>query len=265
MKKILLLFLCLLLLSSCSVAYAHTGGTDSSGGHYNRSTREYHYHHGYSAHQHEDMDGDGVLDCPYNFVDATDHDSSSDYSGENIATNENLPLPSKEDNHFDFEFIMSAVCTGLFLLFVLIKFIFLPIYYWIIEPIVNFFKEKIKKLKFNKNKGIEIATCEDSEEYESSQFYTGSKEIRMALKNIPLDNLSSDEKGAISNYFLNIRCMQKNIKKFEEIKKYRVLLNDPYYEQDDFKLYLKKIIIYKGIILDLEEKIKLIVKKQPIS
>ena len=47
--------------------YAHSGGTDSKGGHYNRSTGEYHYHHGYSAHQHKDMDGDGDLDCPYEF------------------------------------------------------------------------------------------------------------------------------------------------------------------------------------------------------
>lgn len=38
---------------------AHSGDTDSSGGHYNRSTGEYHYHHGYPAHQHID----GV--CPY--------------------------------------------------------------------------------------------------------------------------------------------------------------------------------------------------------
>lgn len=50
-------------------AYAHSGGTDSKGGHYNRSTGEYHYHHGYSAHQHKDMDGDGKLDCPYEFDD----------------------------------------------------------------------------------------------------------------------------------------------------------------------------------------------------
>ena len=52
-------------------AYAHSGGTDSNGGHYNRSTGEYHYHHGYSAHQHIDMDGDGKLDCPYDFKDTT--------------------------------------------------------------------------------------------------------------------------------------------------------------------------------------------------
>lgn len=49
------------------VAFAHSGRTDSNGGHYNRSTGEYHYHHGYSAHNHYDMDGDGIDDCPYTF------------------------------------------------------------------------------------------------------------------------------------------------------------------------------------------------------
>ena len=41
------------------IGFAHPGGTDGSGGHYDRSTGEYHYHHGYSAHQHEDGE------CPY--------------------------------------------------------------------------------------------------------------------------------------------------------------------------------------------------------
>lgn len=55
-QKLLLLFLLFLL---PVVALAHSGGTDSKGGHYDRSTGQYHYHHGYSAHQHPN----GV--CPY--------------------------------------------------------------------------------------------------------------------------------------------------------------------------------------------------------
>lgn len=52
-----------------SVFPMHSGRTDSSGGHYNRLTGEYHYHHGEGAHQHEDLNGDGVIsgsleDCP---------------------------------------------------------------------------------------------------------------------------------------------------------------------------------------------------------
>lgn len=50
-------------------AFAHPGRTDSSGGHYNRSTGEYHYHHGYSAHDHVD----GV--CPYDNDDKTGESS----------------------------------------------------------------------------------------------------------------------------------------------------------------------------------------------
>lgn len=53
-------------------ASAHSGGTDSSGGHTNHSTGEYHYHHGYPAHQHPN----GV--CPYESTNA--NNSSSDSS-----------------------------------------------------------------------------------------------------------------------------------------------------------------------------------------
>ena len=59
---------------------AHSGGTDSSGGHTNSATGEYHYHHGYPAHDHYDMDGDGIVDCPYLFDDQTNHSSSSSSS-----------------------------------------------------------------------------------------------------------------------------------------------------------------------------------------
>jgi hypothetical protein len=50
---------------------AHSGRTDKRGGHYDKSTGEYHYHHGYPAHQHID----GI--CPYNHDDKTDHNSGS--------------------------------------------------------------------------------------------------------------------------------------------------------------------------------------------
>lgn len=50
---------------------AHSGGTDSKGGHYNHSTGEYHYHHGYPAHQHTG----GV--CPYDFDNETGQSNGS--------------------------------------------------------------------------------------------------------------------------------------------------------------------------------------------
>jgi hypothetical protein len=49
----------LALLFAASYSLAHSGGTDSSGGHIDHSTGEYHYHHGRPPHQHPD----GV--CPY--------------------------------------------------------------------------------------------------------------------------------------------------------------------------------------------------------
>lgn len=59
-KSIFLLMVCLIFFSFVSIhAYAHSGGTDGSGGHYNHSTGEYHYHHGKPAHDHKN----GV--CPY--------------------------------------------------------------------------------------------------------------------------------------------------------------------------------------------------------
>lgn len=58
-------------------AQAHPGRTDSSGGHWNRSTGEYHYHHGYSAHQHPNGQ------CKYDFDDKTGSTSGSSSSYDN--------------------------------------------------------------------------------------------------------------------------------------------------------------------------------------
>lgn len=68
----------LLTMSVTPPVSAHPGSTNADGGHMNRSTGEYHYHHGYSQHNHEDKNGDGVLDCPYEFDDQTDHSYHGD-------------------------------------------------------------------------------------------------------------------------------------------------------------------------------------------
>ncbi len=72
MKKLLLIAstLLILILSAVTV-FAHQGRTDSSGGHYNRDTGEYHYHHGYSEHEHIN----GV--CPYTSDDNTSTKAST--------------------------------------------------------------------------------------------------------------------------------------------------------------------------------------------
>ena len=61
MKKQLLLFIIATVIVTClgSISSAHSGRTDASGGHYDRSTGLYHYHHGYPAHRHIN----GI--CPY--------------------------------------------------------------------------------------------------------------------------------------------------------------------------------------------------------
>lgn len=76
MRSLKLLIAIILCLCLSVVASAHPGRTDSNGGHTDHSTGEYHYHHGYSAHQHYDKDGDGVLECPYSFDDKTNSSGS---------------------------------------------------------------------------------------------------------------------------------------------------------------------------------------------
>lgn len=98
MRKRLLAFLLAFLLLLSPNVLAHSGKTDANGGHYDRSTGEYHYHHGYPAHQHYDMDGDGVVDCPYDFEDKTDHSSRSDSGSSHAVQSTPRPSPQKSDD-----------------------------------------------------------------------------------------------------------------------------------------------------------------------
>ncbi len=105
MKKRLLCAICCLL--CVVVAYAHPGRTDSNGGHYNRSTGEYHYHHGYPAHQHTG----GV--CPYDHDDRTGWNSGT--SGGSSASNVTRTEPQNADTDHGFQ-ISPALVISLFLL-----------------------------------------------------------------------------------------------------------------------------------------------------
>ena len=58
-KKKIILCIIIIVIQFSNIVYSHSGRTDGNGGHYNRSTGEYHYHHGMSAHQHPN----GI--CPY--------------------------------------------------------------------------------------------------------------------------------------------------------------------------------------------------------
>ena len=79
-KLYLIIVVALLIIHIPLNNFAHQGRTDSNGGHYDRSTGEYHYHHGYKAHQH--IDGK----CPYEYEDKTSGELSSN---SNIAENKN--------------------------------------------------------------------------------------------------------------------------------------------------------------------------------
>ena len=87
------LFFCSLLvcffLSLSIVSIAHPGRTDSAGGHYDRSTGEYHYHHGYSAHQHKN----GI--CPYDNNNKSESKNTS--SSDNDTTLEHATSIKKLD------------------------------------------------------------------------------------------------------------------------------------------------------------------------
>ncbi len=63
-------------LATFQIVFAHPGRTDSSGGHWDHSTGEYHYHHGYPAHQHVDDV------CPYDFDDQTNHNEKKPPAGD---------------------------------------------------------------------------------------------------------------------------------------------------------------------------------------
>lgn len=97
MKKFLLCMTTLFILPLlCMPASAHPGKTDENGGHYDQETGEYHYHHGYPAHAHYDMDGDGYVDCPYDFDDQTGHYSGSSSSSVG-GTSYRQPISAKKE------------------------------------------------------------------------------------------------------------------------------------------------------------------------
>lgn len=76
---VVVLFAAALAFALSTTVFAHPGRTDSSGGHYDRETGEYHYHHGFEAHQH--VNGE----CPFDFVDLTGQNSGG-------STNKSLAL-----------------------------------------------------------------------------------------------------------------------------------------------------------------------------
>ena len=97
------------------IAFAHPGRTDSSGGHTDHSSGDYHYHHGYPSHDHYDMDGDGIVDCPYRFDDKTGSSGNgNEYPGNK--TEEAKERRAKKVWNYLLPIICSFVLCGVVLL-----------------------------------------------------------------------------------------------------------------------------------------------------
>lgn len=129
-KKIL----CMLLIFAfwCITAYAHSGRTDSNGGHFNRVTGEYHYHHGYTAHQHEK----GI--CPYSFEDKTRRGNST--SSSVIITNSSQDEETNEGTSILLEVIKLFLALAA-------NFVGFLVICWIFNLVYIAIKQVIKKLR----------------------------------------------------------------------------------------------------------------------
>ncbi len=116
-KSAVLSILSFLLISLVIPVFAHPGSLDENGGHYDRSTGEYHYHHGYSAHQHTNGE------CPYDFHYNVDDDynpnknssssSSSSYTPTEPTTKNSKYNPDADSSHFDQNTLPIIIGIGL--------------------------------------------------------------------------------------------------------------------------------------------------------
>ena len=121
----------LAIIMSFSIVTAHSGRTDSSGGHYNRSTGEYHYHHGHPAHDHEN----GI--CPYKSNSKTNSSSSTTTSTTN-QKEEKITIGKV------FSYIFLFVFIGIPYILAIIA----VVCSWVIIPLMNlwdWFKKKFNK------------------------------------------------------------------------------------------------------------------------
>ena len=126
MKKHILVILALLLVLSVT-ATAHSGRTDSQGGHHS-STGGYHYHHGYPAHQHPD----GV--CPYDYDDKTGESSGSPSSSSNVSKHEKKSIGQIIANIFEVIFVV-------ILFMVSVGWALIALLYCALYEILEFFKK----------------------------------------------------------------------------------------------------------------------------
>ena len=217
--------------------YAHGGKTDSAGGHYNRSTGEYHYHHGYPAHDHYDMDGDGDNDCPYNFKETTNTTSSS--------TNDALSIYSEDStddakSHWSWLFPIANLIFILLIDVVIVK--------------KNFFN-----IKCNADYIYRQAITKDDHVYHcfSETELKNAENQRNAKKFCLLEQLESHNIMGIKppNYIMD-KVYDQITHKYNMFKDHRLLLVHERNEKNEFwypvfKNGLRKLLIINGIIFCL--------------
>ena len=107
MKFRFIICVAIIFLILCSLVVpvlAHPGGTDSSGGHHDTSTGEYHYHHGYPAHFHTNGK------CPYQQNTSTNSPSYSSNSSNN----------SNSDDFTFGDFLLGVLFVAVIIVFVII-------------------------------------------------------------------------------------------------------------------------------------------------
>lgn len=151
LKIISYVVLCAAMCLFIIVASAHSGKTDSYGGHYDNSSGEYHYHHGYSAHQHEDIDGDGIVDCPFDFDDKTNHNDS--YNNDTVSDNTQNMVQSNKLSFGDIILIVFKIIGISSLILVLGCSVLYLIFHLFLNRFIILFCNKILK------KDISESTC----------------------------------------------------------------------------------------------------------
>lgn len=122
MKKIFCFFILLIVIFLSFSASAHSGKTDSDGGHWDNNTGEYHYHHGYPAHQHTNGE------CPYDFKDNIKHTEKSNYNYNYSYTTTTATTTANKSSSSDAdisETIYLICAVSVFLSFALVEFFLL--------------------------------------------------------------------------------------------------------------------------------------------
>ena len=150
-RIIFLLFNFILIMSLLSTtAYAHSGKTDSNGGHYDRDSGEYHYHHGYPAHSHTNGE------CPYDFDDKTDqtpnnsnshnsNDSKNTLDSSNDSNSKDTPAkPQKTQAKTPIWKNIVGIIFGALIYSPLILSVLFFTYYRIILPVIEWVKKIFK-------------------------------------------------------------------------------------------------------------------------